>query len=250
MKINDVFDAKRFWMVLRIDLMNNVKIRLLAVALLGIMIPVFSLLTPNQYGEATVDFNPVLESTILFIFGLFIAASALNKPLNAKHSVLTIYLLPASTIEKYLAIFFVRIAGYAILSAAIVIAGYYIVKWENPTFLHRSVNPTDPDELKKMWFIISGFFAVLQSIYFFCGLLFKKNVMLKTTGILIGSIIIGSFISSLLGIGTMGNFDFLTAWMDYLTKEQILTVSTLFFVGLPLFFWTLSFIRLTETEGR
>ena len=239
MKINDVFDVKRFWMVLRIDLMSNVRIRVLTGVLLGIMIPVFSLIAsdrsiqnqgPSQYAYF------VLGLSVFIFIGLVFSSRSFNKKINTRYSALTFYLLPASQFEKYLSTFIITSVGYTIVAYGIIAYSFHLAVWCNTFFVHRTL-PLITLTLRYQIIPIVFYYLMFQAIFLFGGLSFKKAAAIKT--IMLISVYIFSivYVYKLCGIPSNSG---LPHTVSELLELLLVTI----------FFWFLTYIRLTETEGR
>lgn len=238
MKINDVFDGKRFWMVLRNDLVSNWKVRLLTIVLLELIIPVFSLLTNDERLRDTRIYSQLhylLGILVVAIIGLNFSTRRFFSKTNS--SAITVHLLPASLFEKYLSNFFIATICYTLVGTGIVLSGLNLAVWCNSFFLHRILPPLGGTFYAPQFLpnFLVGYLS-LQSICFYGGLVFKKAALVKLTA-LIGIVCFC--------LNALDKAFCLSAGNTSIDSPLSLAYN----LCIPVFFWILTYIRLTESEG-
>lgn len=252
--LHNRFDMKRFLYLFRFELYAGYKSLII---ILATSIGIVTLVNLTSIPAAGLfAFHEIFYPLVLMIGGLIFsgqAFSSLHKPGNDLRYVT----LPASTLEKTAAKIFLTSLFYIIVSAV----AYFIATtiMEGLTFLvfgraHALFNPFSSTNLLNM-----GIYLVVQSIFVFGSVYFKRMALAKTVLSLLAIIMMLSIFSGLvfalinidtiIANGFWGFRSYSGTWTPPFVTLILGTVPGVIFWGLlaPLF-WTLSYFRLKEKE--
>jgi len=256
LKTDNVFNIRRFWLLLKNDILSNYRSFLISV---GAVFGVLLLINVSSVGSADEwNFHEVFFPLTLFIGG-FIATSRAFNDLHHKQKSYAYVTLPASRFEKLLSKLLVTTIGYTLATAML----YYLfsviaIVVTLPFFSmhHAAFNPFDPLILK-----IVAIYLITQSVFLFGALYFKSYNFIKTILTLYGINILLALFSLLVARICFGNL-FAHPPMDFMAFESLrfqaflaksgdillIVVKVIFWGLMAPFFWILSYLRLSETE--
>ena len=258
MKLNKYFEPKRFFHLIKNDILTSYRTLLIAVgAVTGVLlvINVSSALSSDSW-----SFHLPFYPLVLFIGGFLLTSSAFAELHHNQKSY--VYLtLPCSILEKFLCKLLLTSIGYVagsmifyyIFSAMAAGINMLIFGVTYPLF-----NPFHAVILRCV-----SIYLVTQSIFLFAAVYFKNHAFIKlllslfalslAIGLftaLAGRIIFWDYFS---GFGRIEHFGFADpfAFQDFM-KSFAITFSKIaeiiFWAVMAPFFWILSFLRLKETE--
>ncbi|MDR2473683.1 MAG: hypothetical protein LBD53_09025, partial [Tannerella sp.] len=113
--MNNTFNIKRFGLVFRKDLMENLKrYALLLLAILGIMTIILTTISLDYYDHSYNNLNNMLLQWLSYMFSTFgiLFASTFMTPMNSKIKRIAYLVSPASNLEKYLSRWMIITVGY------------------------------------------------------------------------------------------------------------------------------------------
>jgi len=257
MKTNRTFNFKRFFLLLRNDLLRNY--RTLPIAAGAVAAIYFISTIPAIFfssGSTTQDFHIGFYPMFLFIGGFLLSSAAFSEIHQTQKNV-AFFMLPASTVEKYASKLLLTSPGYAAASLAL----YYLLSlltagiaaiftdWSFPIF-----NPFTHKVLTDI-----AVYLVTQSLFLFGGLYFKKHPFMKTLFAQFGiAVVLGVFVMLVLRIVYHDFFHGTHFFNNYIFNDVVAferlvpTLSTiikyLFWIGFAPYFWILGYLRLREAE--
>lgn len=257
MKTNRNFNLKRFFLLLRNDLLRNYRTLLIAA---GAVAAIYFISTiPAIFfspGSTTQDFHIGFYPMFLFIGGFLLSGAAFSEIHQAQKNV-AYFMLPASTIEKYVSKLLLTSLGYTAASVAF----YYLLSllsagiaaiftgWSFPVF-----NPFAHKVLTGV-----AVYLVTQSLFLFGGLYFKKHPSMKILFAQLGiAVALTIFFLLVLRIVYHDFFHGMHFFNNYIFNDVVAferlvrTLSTiikyLFWIGFAPYFWILGYLRLREAE--
>ncbi|MDR0393677.1 MAG: hypothetical protein LBH77_00815 [Tannerella sp.] len=280
--MNNIFNFKRFGLVLRKDLMENYnRYMLLFLTMLGIMTIVLTWQSWDYYsaikrnGSSYVNLNIVLLSYLSIMFGTFglIFASTFMSPMNSRIKRATFLVSPSSNFEKFLSRWIIITIGY--------IAAFFATLWIAETLCVGICSARFPDlEIKfldltrltsmgndwenseylfeeDLFMIIISLYFLFQSIFILGSTFWEKAGFIKT--FTVGTVIILAFIqlcrwTILFFYEDFSNFTNVLHSFESTHKGraglgQIFTPAiTLVILVFTLTNWILAFFRLRESE--
>jgi hypothetical protein len=259
MEMHNTMNVKRLWQLFKIDIFIYGRSYLSMLALFGGLALIASLVSGAQ-GTA-IDIVPTLYPFVVFS-GIIMASLSFSK-LHERERAADYLLLPASTPEKYVskliltAIAFIAasLLFLCCLSFALSIINRFYFASETPVF-----NPFD----EKLMGIVQKF-LVAHSLYFFGSIYFKNKATLKTSLSIVTfacvllifltlcvRVIYHDFIPNFDGHHNLNidNYTFFKMYKDSPWPMVVENAELFFLIGVPLFFWSLGYIRLKEVEVR
>ena len=275
--MNNIFNFKRFGLVLSKDFRENRKKYLLQwLTMFGILTVVFMLYSYRALqGNHNPDFNQVFlqMSSFLFLgFGVFFASTSMNS-MREKTSRIAYLTMPASNLEKYLSRWLIVTIGFIIF--------FFIALWmadavrvvychyRNPEldirFLDftKLVNPEETINFRVYAFFSKEFFAFCLCLYFFLQSLFilgaafwQKASFVKTFSAIVVLVILFYFINWGMIKIVHHDFDnfgnqlgpFLTAKFFDFSENIFFLIGACLFIPFTFFNWIVAFFRLRESE--
>lgn len=263
MHANEYLSEKRFWHLLKHDVVVNLRQSLIGIgAVFGLLliINVASVTSWDQWNMHEV-FYP-----LTLLIGGHVFTSLAFRDLFHKQKSYVFLTLPASQIEKYLFKLISTTIGFAAV-ATIVYFLFSLLASGITTLFFRIAHPVFKPFSPFVWDVIP-FYLVTQSVTFFGAVYFKKLHLLKTIlsltvfGILAGvvvtllaRVIFWEFFTGFFTPNTEALFlDLDISYFgqypsfERFTKTLILVAQILFYAVMPLFFWITGFIRFRETE--
>jgi hypothetical protein len=179
--MNNLFDIKRFGLVLRKDLKENLTRYLMYFGVLtGVLFLFFVLFNQHphsyiyEYGievKAYQNANKLLLSISMTAFtcGAILAASMIMKPMNEKIKRISYLILPASSLEKFLSRWLIVTVGYLLLFfAAMYIADFlFMCYWKfrfSPFFEIHWI------DLRELYTLKNGYEVFFEFSYFVLSL--------------------------------------------------------------------------------
>lgn len=266
--MNNIFNGIRFLKVLRKDAISlGPQFAKMTVLLCGFWILAFLCLR----FVLRVPYDDFQSMQGLILAGgficctLFIAPSLLYNKYNGKLKGVDFFMLPASQLEKFCAMFFYCVIVTPILSVlvfALLDAGTYpFYPWPEKTlWVSRLQLPNNTQLLS--FFENMGYVFILQAALFFCNIRFQRGKVLKTAFILGAGILAVYLFSKLFDTVFPG----LPAWMKtfdkgqqtYLAYESFHAIfdatlwasikSYVLFLIVPVGLWIASFFKMKEQE--
>ncbi|MBL7066447.1 MAG: hypothetical protein ISS29_01120 [Candidatus Marinimicrobia bacterium] len=257
MKTTHFFNSKRFFLLLRNDLLRNYRTMLVSAGAVAALYFVITL--PSIFfspGNASHDFHLGFYPALLFIGGFILSSSAFSEIHHSQKNT-SFFMLPASIFEKMVSKLLLTTIGY--VPASILL--YYLLTvtssgiaaiftdWSFPAF-----NPFNREILLSV-----AIYLVTQSMFLFGGLYFKKHPFMKTlfsqfaiTFVLtIFAFLVVRFIyrDCFHGMRFIDEFMFNDmVSFEHLGNNLARIFKYLFWICLAPYFWILSYMRLGETE--
>lgn len=256
------FSTKRLRLLLRRDIIENIKPVLFAIlTLFGLMLIVFvsdnypshhSPETPIYKGDAVYIFLGYYIAGLL-LFGLLIFGMAFPDFRN-KSKTTTLLTIPATNFEKWLSIFLLTTFGYVILYHI----GFYI-------FNYLAILLTDDYgmliskerlSMKIDWKtlqVIGSFFLFLHSIYFLGSIIFKRIPVFFSSLILMVIVLIGSLamtIPNLFESNAALQFSKLAFNLKAIDREHfnLFYFNTFLQLAFPTLLWIASYFKFKEKQ--
>ena len=259
MQVNSRFDLKRFWLLIKNDLLTNYRtILITAGAAIGILLFI-NMVAMLTNGEAVVPLAFYL--LMLFIGGFIVTSQSFNDLHHSQRSY--VYLtLPASNLEKFLSKLVLTTIGYVtgtlilyfLFSVLMSVLNALLFGYGYPLF-----NPFD----RVVWICI-GIYIITQSIFLLGAVYYKKQAFIKTNLFLfLLQLAVSIFIVFLVKIVF---WNYIQGW-SFSPEDIILPSSALedqlenFFMGFARlmklifywlfapFLWLITYFRLKETEA-
>lgn len=253
------FKPDRFVHLFRKELFSGHKRTLItASAVFGILL-VIILVWAEDRDSDIYEFHEIYFPLILLAGG-FIFTSIIFKDLDDSNKALLYLTLPASNFEKFLSKWLlcvicfpiIALTGYWLFSLIAAGLSQSLFDFGTPSF-----NPFGAEE----WFFVK-LYVVLQSIFFIGAIVFRKYVAVKTIGSLfIIEIIFAALIFLLFRILFASEFQGLfniqdggalgepsQGFIDFMKGPAWTTAQYLFWLVMPLLFWTVTFFKLKEKE--
>lgn len=282
--MNNLFNLKRFGLVLRKDLMEDGKRYLLlfltifgimTISTLWISIPHYLFVSnngPNNYINHNQELL-LLLSLLFATFGLLFAATFMS-PMNNKVKRISYLISPASNLEKYLSRWILMTVGY--------IFAFFIALWladalrvgictarfpeldipfvDLTKLIHSGNNWHTPHEFifSKWTFALAvSIYFLLQSLFILGSTFWEKATFVKTftAGALIVCLFVVLYRSViLLCYGDFNHFgNMIESFLEpvpktHINEERALLLVTAVISLFTLLNWTLSYFRLRESE--
>ena len=279
--MNNIFNIKRFGLILRKDIMEGWKrYLLLFLTMIGITTIVItwqSLLHYNEiirYPGKTSNLNTnilISLSVIFFASGLLFASTFMN-PLNSKLKKISYLAIPSSNLEKYFSrwiiitivyiiLFFISIwiadaIRVAICSACYPDISVTFVDLSKLVFTTDSYNNNDYAFPAEVFIVVTSLYFLLQSFFILGSTFWEKSSFIKT--FTAGALIILSYIlicrwAILLFYGDFDRFFNVLSSFESIGKEDISErLTTIILSSVISFFtlinWSLSYFRFRESE--
>lgn len=257
MNSNNIFNFRRFLLLLRNDLFRNYRTLLIGAGTVA-AIYFISVLPQIFFSPADIsyEFHIGFFPTALFIAG-FILSAGVFAEIHRPQKNTAFFMLPATIFEKFTSrlllttVVFVPIgiAFYILLNLLSLLISMIFSDWGFPI-----LNPFDHDML-----LVVAIYLVTQSLFLFGSSYFKKHAFMKTGVSLFAlAVILGIYASIVFRI-VYGDFFHGMRFFDQHVfsdvsvfenfGETLLTiVKYLFWIVLAPFFWILSYLRLREKE--
>lgn len=257
MNWQNIFDWRRFIHLLKNEIVSNYRSLLVSAgAVTGVLMVIYLL---QMLGNNPTAFHEVWYPLVLFIGGFVISSKVFSVIHDRRQNY--IYLtLPASNCEKFISKLILSAVGWVVASAiffflfSVLAAAVSELVWENSMGIF---NP-----FQNLYAKCAAIYLVLQSIFIFASIYFRKNPLAKMLGslFLIGIVLV-LFSGLMLRIifakyipwhGCMTiDFDQYFFQLDniesfFLVLGEIVKYS--FWILLAPYFWILSYIRLKEAE--
>jgi len=280
--MSNIFNFKRFGLVLRKDFLENWKLyTLLFLTMLGVITIVITWISFEQYkSNNSPELNVILLRVLSMMFGAFglLFASTFMNPMNNKTKRIAYLLNPSSNIEKFMTRWIIVTVGYAIsFFIALWIADIFRVvlctaRYQeiNVIFLDltklvlfndaqvlNDLTLNDVYAFSKELFIMSATMCLLfQSLFILGSTFWEKTTFVKT--FTAGILILLSFI--LICRWTIllfyGNFEAFVNVLESILPSTKIDINTDKELALTSFLisvftlanWTLSFFRFRESE--
>jgi len=190
METNQFFSLKRFYLLLRNDLLINYKtylFTLIGACIVGYLV-FFTSMPKHEIGR---DFgkNEYFTSLIFYLLGLGVFVGLSFPEMNNKIKASKYLLIPSSIFEKFLAQFVLRIIGGFILITLLFWSDAYLARWTILS-IYKFIEPSNI-KLPQFSFFYQGSDTYLKVALTFCifslatylfsiRLFFKKNALVKT----------------------------------------------------------------------
>jgi len=248
---NEIFDLKRFWLVLKRDIYINQK-----PVLIGLSILFFLYLTKvvfiwlgKGYISAQTDFENFFINGYIIV-GIVISGLAFGD-FRSKETSMSYLMLPASTLEKALSMILLTTIGYTLLYIIVFVVfntvavlgglvfdvkiGFY--NMFNTRFLHTI-----------------GGYLIINSILLTGAATFRRSPLIKTILIIFGvfwaAVIILSIIAGFI-FHNIVNFDFLQNMAFYNGEKDLTFLKTIGKILLwitPPVFWSVTYFKIKEKQ--
>lgn len=271
---NNFFSLERFGLLLKKELMENWKTRLLHfVTLYAVMAVLFCILCYSDcnslmtFREGKIVPNGLRYfGPAVFLFWGFgcIMASMMFEKMQSKTKRISFLMTPATSFEKYLSSFLQVIVLYLIaFFVAFELADYTRVAIYSVSYPELQLHPSDLNQFvaqeggifhdwEQFW---GGFsiFIFFQSLFILGSIIWYKKPLIKTIGAgvvlyVIFAVVDGTLIHSLFSNNMNGFFES----MEYLdkTRKELFTWTntTILFTCFTLFNWTIAYFRFKESE--
>lgn len=258
MQVENIFNPKRFYFLIRNALWQNQLKILLVTGVVAILVFLLS----GMSAIRQIPRNPHVGIFLVFLFtsGFLVSANAFRDLSNDK-SAGSWLMLPATTLEKYTSRLFLTSIGYLMGTTMIYFVISVVSELINQMmfgFAHDFFNPFNDVVLKS-----AAIFIVLQSIFLLGAIYFRRFAFIKTVlflllvflalvFLLIISMkwILGGHFSVLSdgGISALGNI-LAGEWLTQVKETLKWMLRFLFWVLLAPFCWVTGYFRLKEFEA-
>ena len=257
MRTSHFFNSKRFFLLLRNDLLRNYRTMLISAGAVAALFFVITL-PPIFFspGSASTDFHLGLYPVLLFIGGFILSSSAFTEIHNSQKNT-SFFMLPASIFEKMVSKLILTTIGYVLASVllyyllTVISSGIAVIftGWSFPAF-----NPFTKEILLGV-----AIYLVTQSMFLFGGIYFKKHPLMKTLfsqftiafGLSVFAFLVVRIVyrDSFHGMRFIDEFIFNDMVSFERLGNNLATIfKYLFWVCFAPYFWILSYLRLGETE--
>jgi hypothetical protein len=263
MRINDFFNVKRFWLLIKRDVYTQYKTYLVGLGAIFSILIIVNVASIASYKYW--NFNLVFYPLTLFIGGFIFTSLCFNE-LYQEQSRVSYVTLPASVLEKFISKLVITSIGYVLVSLVIYFLFSVIVFFLNSLIFgiaHRIFNPFHP----VIWLCIR-IYLITQAIFLFGAVCFIKNAFIKTILCLFGlALIYTIFVSAVVFIMYMvlsfnGHIYFSfklfteTGAQGVNNPSVIITIATILAYNIKILFWfvlapllwVVAFFRLKEIE--
>jgi hypothetical protein len=256
--MSETLNPRRVALLMRADLLTWYRtLGIVSAAAAGVIVLAAVLLKSD--GAAADHYYFGWFAVLLFLAGLILTSRGF-RDLHDKTRNAAFLLLPASAFEKTLARLLILSVGY--IAFLVLFVTLVSIVGEAAIWLVRSrwESPFDPFDTR-VW-QLAGHFVILQSVFFLGAAWFRSSHLFKTvlTMVLLIAAYIG--IVALLGrvlLRRMMSPEFITTAVENMSfgfYEQHrlifdaagIAVELAYFVVLPVFCWTVAWIRITETQ--
>lgn len=190
METNQFFSLKRFYLLIKNDLLINYKTYLFT--LMGAFIAgfvIFYISMPKSFPASAFDNDNYMQIAVICLFGLGVFVGLSFPELSNKIKTTNYLLLPASTFEKFLVQFSLRFIGGSLLFTVIIWLDAHLARWIilnvfegfDSTIIEK-VNIHAMFKGAKFYSILPFIFAILSigTYLFSIRLFFRKNALVKT----------------------------------------------------------------------
>jgi len=259
----DSFDTRRFVLLARRDFRMNGKTLLVSGVAAASAIVLISLLNASSGPDP--NFHRGLYGVFLF-FGGLISASMMFTEAHRKETNHAWLMLPASNLEKFLSRLIYSSAGFVLASIAVYSLASAVSELLNAVIVgrrHPFFNPftqVDPAAVLR--------YLVLQSVFLYGAVLFRKNHFIKTVvcivlALIFGGLLFAWYVNSRYGVFhgqfTLG-FEFppdaFRLRLSSEAREDLVSfveavkavLAFLYWVVLAPLCWTLTYIRLRKVQ--
>ncbi|MDF9794961.1 hypothetical protein OKW21_000224 [Catalinimonas alkaloidigena] len=256
--MNQTLNISRIGLLLKLHLTENGRSFLMAISLsVGVMLVLMSpILFTNGYN----DLLFILHGTALFAVMLgssLFSSSAFNTYNNASQGIPAI-MLPASRLEKFLVVWLINLLFIGSMAVSFYFLHHWIIEAANQDIAEdrRQYNSIPTEVIRFFGF----FYFILQSSCFLGSIYFSKQALLKTLGILTGTVIIAFVFNLILAYQFTGNPSRVTTfpfifWEVIMDRRYVVTfpLSTqkqiyVFLSFLVVAIWGTTYVRLKEKE--
>ena len=245
-----MFSFNRFYEQLKIVLFHGTRIHstMLLIFLLYFLLSHFSLFNHMTLS----DKDPFASFEFLTVLAAVLSSIEVFARLRFVHSGMNYLMVPATSLEKYLAAFLYTTVGtFLVYTLSFGIIHGMVIGWHNVTSLdYISYNFPSVVEL---WDVFKTLLFV-QSLYFLGALVFKKSPLALTTLVIISCVLTFSFIMSwsfFHQIGVDGNMLNSDHSVSLQASHSLLMFKNIFIIGswiLPFVCWILAYFRLKSTQ--
>lgn len=246
--VNNFFSIKRFFGLIKCDLiMNRQTILVAASTILGALL-LFNFIAPHNIHQ--IDAHPTGFLLLLFGGGIWMA----NRTFRRVHDKQRNYFFltfPCSNFEKFLAPFFLASIGYALALLVLYTLFYWFIASLGYLFFHESFFISTPF-LPQTWHMI-WVYLVIQSVFMLGSVYFKKSPFLKATLTisLIGTVLF-LFIALVAKMFLQNQFESNMLWIPNIETVSMTGFTLVrfgFWIVLAPFCWVITYYRLKEIEG-
>lgn len=251
--MSEVFDLRRIGLLIRADLIAGYRTLLLVSAALAGVIMLTTL-------YLRIEFYFGWFAAMLVVWGLILTSRAF-RDLYDKTRNTAFLLLPASALEKTVARLLLISVGFVAYLLAFTTLVSLLCEGVNWLVYGRREAFFQPLE-QRVW-VLAGNFVVVQSVFFLGAAWFRKSHLVKTVlalvvtglglgalGMLIGRLVLGPYTDGEVMLELVTNVSWNRLYTDYgafLDAAELLAALT-YFVALPLFCWTVAWLRVRETQ--
>jgi len=257
MKLNSIFNFKRFILLLRNDLFRNYRTLLIGAGTVAAIYFVVTI-TPLIFSHDSIDydFNTGFFPTVLYICGFLLSAAAFSEIHNSQKNT-AFFMLPATTFEKFTSRLLLTTIGYIVISIVFYLILNMISLLLSALFFNTGFPVFNP--LSKEMLTAMAIYIISQSIFLFGSIFFKKQAFMKTGLSMFGLfLVIGIFASIVFRIvyhDFFHHMHFIDNYMasDFIYLEDfgkalVTIVKYLFWIVLAPYFWIVAYSRLSEKE--
>lgn len=260
-RLDQYISPRRLLLCLRRDIVPNSRSFFVV---LGSAVAFFFIISAMDIvvGDKDPEFQQNLFYPILFLGG-FLFTSGIFKEVHKKESILPYLMLPASAVEKVLSRLLIVSIGWIVFSFLWFTAYTALSEGFNSLFFgasHKLFNPFTADVWRA-----AAHYVVLQSLFFIGAIYFRKLHFFKTvlslgvfaiflsiiTGLLIRLVFYDYFTQSIMldGGATMSSMlEVLSVRLIDLAEKLRPLKVVLYWIVVPLFSWSLVYIRFREVQ--
>lgn len=245
-----MFSFNRFYEQLKIVLFHGTRIHgtMLLIFLLYFLLSHFNLFDHMSLSGK----DPFVSFEFLTVLAAVLSSVEVFARLRYVHSGMNYLMVPATSLEKYLAAFlYTTIGTFVVYTLSFGIIHGMVIGWHNLTSLdYVAYNFPSVVEL---WSVFKTLLFV-QSLYFLGALVFKKSPLALTTLVIICCVLVFSFIMSWTlyqQIDFDGNLLKSDHSIRFQASNSLQLFKDFFTVGswaLPFVCWTLAYFRLKSTQ--
>ncbi len=259
LKIMSQFNINRFWLTLKKDIAENIKVVINTILISLLIVLVFIIIEVVNSPDSIIDLNKsfrIYYFVILVILGTVFAGFSF--PAFRKTEKAISYLtLPSSTIEKYLSYLLLSSFGFFILFTLMFLLFDYVVIFVFNLYKPEYIQSYLTFDSKIFPTIISVYFN-LNALFLLGAVVFKKSPHFKTS-LFVLSVFLIIFLTLSISIYFVNNYSLDLGKSNMFHKSDHLlipfdntfpsvVIKHLLQYGLVLFFWFVAYLKLKEKE--
>ncbi len=255
---NNIFSLSRFIQLIRRHYVLNYKGLLIGYGAFAVALAIIGALSSFARSEFNIQVFAVLFYVFLFVAGYILSSSVFSE-LHSPEKSIHFLTLPASDFEKWFSGWLNTSIIYLIFSLVVFYVSYFLsallaLIWFEVPFEGYNIFSGD-------FFQMSLLYLITQSVFFFGAVYFKRFNFLKTILALFVLLIIYSVYQTLISAvafreifmiliheGRVNDTVMVPGLEEYMENTVLPLIKGVFYFVIPVFFLSLSYIRLKERE--